>query len=170
MKESPPVDVPIREDGLQLKEHRAFQRGFWLAERLGWAGFALVIALALSGLTGRGGGFAQAEHRAGAALVELPRVARRGETAVLHVDFGRESGRHLLSVGGDMLSHFDLEEVAPWPLRSVATTDGMALQFEAVGAPPHGVRLYLRARKAGLADVRIVADGAGVTARTLILP
>lgn len=170
MPDEAQVKVPVRADGLQLDENRSFQRGFWMVERIGWAGFALVILLSLAGLTGRGGWFAVAEHRAGVALVEMPRVVRRGETAVLRVQFGRDGGRHLLGLGEELLAHFDLEAVAPRPLRSVAAGDGLALQFEAVGPAPHSVRLFLRARTAGLARVQVAADGAGVAVRSLILP
>lgn len=170
MQDEAEVKPPVRSDGLQLEENRTFQRWFWMAERIGWAGFAVVIALALSGVTGRGGWLAVAEHRSGAALVEVPRVARRGESTVLRVHFGRTGGRHLLAVGADLLAHFDMLEVTPRPVRSVAAGGGLALQFESAGPPPHGVRLHLRARRAGIAEARIVADGAGVTVRSLILP
>lgn len=170
MPDEAQVNVPIRDDGLQLEEHRVFQDGFWVAERVGWGCFALVILLALAGLTGRGGYFADFETRAGVALVEMPRVARRGETAVLHVAFGRNGGRHLLALDGAFLSLFEVEGVSPHPLRSVAAGEGVALQFEAVGPAPHHARLHIRALRAGWAEVRVVADGSAVPARLLILP
>lgn len=170
MPDEPRVKVPVRADGLQLDENRGFQRGFWMAERIGWAGFVMVILLAMAGLTGRGGWFATAAHRAGAAIIEAPRVVRRGETAELRVEFGRDGGRHLLGFDAALPERFDVESVAPHPFRSVAAGNGLALQFEAVGNAPHVVRLLLRARHAGLADLRIAADGAGATVRILILP
>ena len=170
MTDEPRVKVPIRPDGLQLDDHPDWQRLFWRAERIGWAGFALVIGMALAGLTGRGGWLAVAEHRAGAALVEAPRFSRRGETALMEVAFGIGAGRHLLAIGGGFLVHYEVVGIVPPPLRSVAAGDGLALQFDTVGTAPHRVRLYLRAREAGLMRAQVVIDGAGVGLRSLILP
>ncbi len=44
-----------REEQLELDEDRNFQERWWTAERIAWIGFALVIVVALAGLTGLGG-------------------------------------------------------------------------------------------------------------------
>lgn len=163
------VKVPIRADGLQLADHRRFQRGFWLAERIGWAGFGLVIALALAGLTGRGGWMSVQEAQVGTARVEWPRVARRGETVAVVLSFA-DGARHEVELGKDLLDHYDLAGTVPDPVRSVATPDGIAMLVDTEGRAPQTVRVALRARRVGAVDMRIVADGVVASGRGLVLP
>lgn len=170
MADEADVKVPVRADGLQLEEHRDWQRGVWRAERVGWAGFALVISLALAGVTGRGGWLATAETRMATAAVEAPHFARRGEQGMLSVTLFGGAGTHSVQIGGDMLEHWKVEGILPQPMQSVASGEGLAMQFGTFGPAPHRLRFHLRARTAGMARGAVTVDGAAAEIRSLILP
>ncbi len=164
------VKVPIRADGLQIAECRGFQRRFWMAERIGWAGFALVIVLAIAGFGGRGGWFAVVVKEAADVRAELPRITRRGESALVVLTLSGKPGAHRVTVGGELLAHYELEGMTPLPVQSAATREGLALILRAEGDAPREMRLNLRARQAGFTQLRIVVDGVALSAQGLILP
>ena len=62
--------------GLEVNDAPRFQHGFWIAERVSWLFFFLLLIVAVLGFTGMGGVFAAASVRSAAAEVEFPRVAR----------------------------------------------------------------------------------------------
>src|SRR5690606_25597894 len=67
---------PIRKDGLQIDERRHFQEIFWTVERFAWIIFALILLLALLGLTGSGGYFAKTTQTLDAGTAEYARFSR----------------------------------------------------------------------------------------------
>lgn len=170
MADEAEVEVPIRADGLQITESRDFQRRFWMAERIGWLGFALIIVLAIAGFGGRGGWFAVVVTEATDLRAELPRVARRGESAVVLLTLSGKPGEHGVTIGGDLLAHYELEGVTPLPVRSAATREGLALVLRAEGDAPREMQFNLRARRAGFTQMVIVVDGVALSARGLVLP
>lgn len=63
---------PVRDDGLQLEEHRKFQESFWRVERIAWIGFGCILLLAILGMTGSSGYFARQALAFEGGLVEIP--------------------------------------------------------------------------------------------------
>ncbi len=152
-----PDDIPIREDGLQIQQAPGFQRRFWRAERIAWAGFAAVIGVALLGLSGDGGLFHLRQLQAGGAEIQAPRVLRVDGPAEATVAFAGP-GPHRLE-----LPCGPVEGVEAVPVRLDRTGCAVILA---------GDRLTLRltAREAGLARLPVQANGQPVVLTFLVLP
>lgn len=164
------VDIPIRPDGLQLDESRSFQRASWVVQRATWGLCLLVVVLALSGITGRGGPLALQEHATAQGAVSLPRVTRRGSTDEVAVTFTGAAAEHRLFLPHALLSEVELRTTAPRALSERAVAGGVAFTFAAEGPPPHRAALHLRARHVGLVRSGLTIDGAAVDFTLLTLP
>lgn len=161
---------PLREDGLQLKENRAFQERFWRLQRLGWAGFALLIALAVLGLTGSGGPFHRQEIALGPAMAEVPRVARWAAADEIVLRFAPAgAGARQVALGGGFLDGFALERVEPTPETARLVPGGQVLTFASDGGP-NEVRLRLRPLGPGPAGFTLGAGGPAQPVRLFVLP
>jgi hypothetical protein len=170
-RQPPELDVPpVRPDGLQLDEARAFQRSFWTAERWAWVVFAAIIVVALAGLTGASGPLARTSLTLSGGQTDLPRIARLDASETFEIVFGEERPVHRLVISKSFADYFQIEDIQPQPQRSLLLPDARALEFPAEAAPPHRVTIYARARRAGLARYAIGLDGPAIAATTLILP
>jgi hypothetical protein len=161
---------PIRDDGLQLEEQRAFQKIFWITERCAWALFSLLLLLVLAGFTGAGGYLATARITTGTIEVEYPRISRWESSEELTVKFPAGSASHRLSLGPAFFEYFEIESAQPQPERTLATRDGTTLIFSAEEAAPTEVILYLRALHPGFPRYSVAADGVVSDLSTTILP
>lgn len=166
--ESPP---PLRKDGLQLDESPEFQERFWAVERVAWAGYALVVALALAGLTGAGGPLAKGEATSGEVAVDYPRVTRVSLAETLTVRFPAEGPTRRLTLAEPFPERFDIETIRPEPERSYVGAEGLTYEFAVEGAAAAPVRLTVRAQTAGRARYRILLNDADpLELTTFVLP
>lgn len=154
-----PAPTPsIRPDGLQLEENRSAQYVTWVVQRIGWGLFALIVATAIAGLTGRGGLFGQQVVQVDAGQIEAPRVARRGNATVLTIRFAGQSGRHTLHMSLPAQVAM-IDAVQPAPVTAVATPQGIARTFAAQGPAPHEVAIRLVPQTAGWLNLPLTLDG-----------
>ena len=161
----------VRQDGLQLNEHREFQERFWKVERFAWAAFAGFVALALLGLTGDGGAFARATAVVPGATLDYPRIARwdASDTFVVHFDAGGPQRTLLLSP--EFASNFEIRNIQPTPERSETSAEGNRMIFRSAEGQPANVKLELRAHAPGLATYGVAVDeGALGRMDILVLP
>jgi hypothetical protein len=158
---------------LDLDSDRSFQERWWKVERIGWSVMFLVILAALTGLTGRGGPFATAEVRAGAAEITYPRVARWQTAAELSVRFPAATGeKGTILLPSDFVSSFSVESVSPQPSKVVASADGMLYEFDLeAGAGSKSAEFALRAVHPSFwRTVHSTADEAPERMSFIILP
>ncbi|MBI1178975.1 MAG: hypothetical protein GC201_00350 [Alphaproteobacteria bacterium] len=170
MADDPDVP-PIRPDGLQLDEHRAYQERLWTVERWAWAGFVAITIAAALGATGSGGPLARSRDGLEGGTVEHPRVTRWQTADEMSVELAPGGGERTLFLGPAFPRAFAIEEVQPQPAAVEVGPDGEALHFRTSGGGPARIVLSLRARHPGLARYAArIDDGAARTLSTLILP
>lgn len=139
---------------------------------MAWAGYGLIVALALTGLTRAGGPLAKGEATSGDVAVEYLRVTRVSLTETLTVRFLTESSTRRLTLAEPFAERFDIETIRPEPERSYLGPDGLTYEFAAEGAAAAAaVRLTVRAEIAGRARYRIILnDAKPLELTTLVLP
>jgi hypothetical protein len=163
--------IPIRDDGLQLAEHRDFQERFWTVERWAWVGFGLILLAAVAGLFGGGGVLAHTTITTEAGKVDYPRVARWESADEVTVTFGSSDEEHRLTLSPQFAQYFQIADIQPLPERSLTGPVGEVMVFQSENGPPSKVVLHLRPQRPGLAGYEVSLDGddpVGVT--TVVLP
>lgn len=165
-----PAAPPLRADGLQIEEDRAFQRRFWRAQRLAWLAFAAACLVALLGLTGSGGAFQKSVMRFEGARVEFPRISRWEGPDELKVRFERPAPSHGLRIGRDFLDRFSVERIQPEPERSTLSGAAQSFVFAAEGEGPRTVTLDIRSKHFGWTRLEVGIGAETRTAHILILP
>lgn len=161
----------IRDDGLQLDEHRDFQERFWVAERVAWVAFAAIILAALIGLTGAGGPLSRAKAASDGSEISYPRITRWEASDSLTVNFAPGGSERSLTLSPAFAESFQLEDVQPQPDRAEARPEGERLIFSLPAGKPATVTLHVRAHKPGPARYQARIDGTSVrTLSTFILP
>lgn len=170
MSKADTSDPSIREDGLQLEEHRSFHERFWTIERWAWIVFGLVLLAALAGLTGSGGPLAHSTARSAAGEVEYPMIARWEATDELVVTFAPGGSEHRMALSPDFSRYFQVEDIQPQPERSIAGSEGEVLVFETDEQAPAQVTMHVRALRPGIASYDLSIDGTPSGLTTIILP
>jgi hypothetical protein len=163
--------IPLREDGLQIDEHRRFQERFWVAERAAWVAFGLVLVAALLGLGGGGGLLSRSEFALPGARIDLPAVSRWTAPDHLNVQFQPGDQSRILTFGPEFGDAFEIRSIQPQPREAATTADGLRLEFATGSDEPAAVFLRLQARAVGRFRYRLAVDGEAPEAvSTLILP
>lgn len=170
MAEQNSTDIRVRPDGLQLDEQRGLQAWTWVAQRVIWALCLGLVVLALAGGTGRGGPLATRQVQVADALVDLPRITRRGATEIILIRFRADGQAAVLGLPADLAQRFEIQTITPRPVQESLTRDGIRLVFATDGPPPHVVALHLRAREAGLLRGRLQLGDAPLRFAILTLP
>jgi hypothetical protein len=161
----------VRQDGLQLEEHRSFQERFWTTERWAWIGFGTILVLALLGLTGSGGPFAQARTSLAGGSIDYPRFARWDAPAEIRVTFAPGGSERTLMFSSSFATSFEIEGIQPEPERAEANAEGQVMTFRAAADGPAEVSLHIRPRQPGVAAYRVgIDDGAPLAASTFVWP
>ncbi|MTH61868.1 hypothetical protein [Paracoccus litorisediminis] len=161
---------PIRADGLQLEEHRAFQERYWRVQRVAWLGYGTAMLLALLGLTGSGGAFHLQEIRMSGAVAQMPRVARWEEWDEIRVRFLEPRDTHDLTIGTGFFNLFEVGRIQPDPETSRLTTQAHEMRFSAAGPAPHEIRISTRPMHFGWARFDLGLDGESRSVNILVLP
>lgn len=164
MASKPPSSLPF-------EEHKAFQLVFWRAQRIAWIGFALVLMLALAGLTGAGGPLSRSSSAVAGGVIDHPRLSRWSAADEFRVRLDPGAARREVLLSSAFSDHFQIEDVQPAPVEGVATPEGSRLIFSTEPGRPAAVVLRVRALKAGPADYAVGLDGgAPRPLRTIVLP
>jgi len=159
-----------QENGLQLNEDRPFHERFWVVERWAWVLFAIIILMALAGLTGGGGVLSRASATLDTGEVDYPRITRWESSDDLTVTFDADRETHRLTLGRPFSEYFEVEAVQPEPSRSLAAGDAYVMEFNAEADPPARVTLHIRPMHPGIARFQLGLDGEQTAATSVILP
>ena len=159
-----------RPNDLPIPTSLAFHVRFWTVQRLAWAAFGGVLVIALMGLTGAGGPLSQTVTRWPGGEVEAPRVGRWSTSDEIRVTLAPGEAERTLSLSHAFARAYQLEDIQPLPIRSLAGEDGAVLAFAAEPGRPARITLHARALQPGLAHYTLGVDGAEVSVRTLVLP
>lgn len=161
---------PIRKDGLQIDERRHFQEIFWTVERFAWIIFALILLLALLGLTGSGGYFAKTTQTLDAGTAEYARFSRWEASDEMRFTFNAGAGTHRLTIEPAFYEYLQVEGVQPAPERAFFNEDGLVMEFAAEQGAPLSAVLYYRPLRPGYLSYRVVLDGSAADLATVVLP
>lgn len=117
--------------GLQVNEDRAWQEKFWTAQRVGWIFMALVIVVAILGLTGKGGPLASASARNAVGTIDYPRITRWQSDEEVKVRLEPSAaGKVDLLLSPSFARLFSIKSVTPEPSSVAATGAGQLYTFE----------------------------------------
>ena len=162
---------PVRDDGLQIEEHRAFQERFWTMERAAWGVFVLLILVALYGWTGSGGPGATRTLTFEGGDVEFPTVTRWQISDDMHVSAQADAGgKTAILFGSDFVHDFEIASIEPRPSRSMATARGHIYEFEAEPGQTNHFLFHIRANRPGLFHYEFGPAAQPQMASTLVLP
>lgn len=148
----------------EIGEDRPFQERYWRAQRIGWIGFALIVAAGLAGLTGKGGPFARAAVTTAEGAVHYPRITRWETDDDIRIALSPDLGSEIhIDIGSAFARTFALEDIEPAPVRSFVTGEGYRFVFTSLPPPPIGERiitLHVRTlRPSAGADLNIRING-----------
>lgn len=161
----------MRDDGLQLEEHRAFQEHFWSAQRVAWVVFGLFLVAAMLGLTGAGGPLSRSLVPLGDGAIDYPRIARwqAAEQLVLRLAPGPE--QRTLRLSPDFTGTLQVDSIYPEPARSVTGPDGTRLTFDTVAGAEAEVQIGISPLQPGYTSFAVaVDDGTPRTLDMFVLP
>ena len=161
----------IRDDGLQLEEHRGFQERFWSVQRGAWIAFGLFLLAALLGLTGAGGPLSRASVPLDGGTLDYPRIARWQSADEIVVRFAPGPAERSLALSPDFTSTLQIQTIHPEPQRSVAGPDGTRLTFATLAGNEAEVQIGVSPLQPGYSDFAIqIDDGASHSFGMIVLP
>src|ERR1700735_1229789 len=175
-----PFSTPVKDSvakvnhEIEIGENLDFQRKWWRFENAAWVIFALIIALDLAGLFGRGP-IAKAERRSadGAIDVKYERIERTDSPSILTVQFAQsaiQNGKIHLYVSSSLVKQLGTQRVIPAPQDTVVGEGGLTYTFPA-SRPPASVDLALQPSGPGIYDFTIGVVGAEqVHAKIAVVP
>lgn len=163
-------EPPVRNDGLQLHEHRRFQEAFWKLERAAWVLFMLVLLLALLGLTGAGGYLSRGTVSVTTGEVRFPRIARWEASDEIRVSINAGNAERRLTLGHRFFDYYEVEAVQPQPGTMHASAAGTVMVFAADPAARMNVVVHVKPLRPGLPRYSVRVDGVGADVHALTLP
>ena len=121
---------------IDVAEDERFQRREWLAERIAWTAFALILAAAALGAFGAGP-LSHATARGDGLTVRYERLARGHAPMLLVIDLaapGEDSV--VLEISGPYLTESRIEQVSPAPAAETVSGDTHRFSFAVEPARP----------------------------------
>lgn len=162
---------PIRRNGLQIAENRTFQDRFWRAQRIAWAGFALILLLALLGVTGSGGPYSRLKIAFEDGSVEIPRFSRWQASDHLSALLPPGDGNRRLTIGSEFLRTFQVEDIEPQPLFAEVGGDATVYHFRSNTERPFMAMMHFRSHSPGIVTYSVSVNGKPAqTVRTIVWP
>ncbi|MFC0383964.1 hypothetical protein [Muricoccus vinaceus] len=163
----------LQEASRAVGEDLGFQRRVWRAQRLGWAGMAVLVQLGLAGAFGNGVlAVATSRSADGAIEVQWERIERVGRDSVLRVrTLAPREGPIVLLLADGLAEGAEARSVTPVPTSESRGPRRHWLRFE---PPEDGGRaeivLKLRSDRPGILRGEIALDGSSVPLRLFVLP
>jgi hypothetical protein len=162
-----------RAEPLESPEALAFQKTSWLLQRIGWGVLCLVLVLASLGALGDGPLTRTSRGSAEAGFgVRYHRVWRMENPAWLDVTVGPAAdGTVSLTLPEQLLRAATLDNIAPEPGETIATTAGTRLVFRSDGPGPLTLRLGFTPHRMGRIQARLLGPaGRALDLSFLVLP
>lgn len=153
-------------------EDIAFQRRYWVFQRIAWIGLAALLLAAILGFFSNGI-FSRITTNAdsGAFAVEYQRFYRLGAPASITLQFNQRASReYAVRIDDSLLRSFTFETIRPTPVRSETDANALILTFR-TGSDGGNVLFSIRPAKAGRAE-GVISLGAGgaATLHTFVYP
>lgn len=162
---------PVRPDGLQIEENRAFQESFWRAERTAWFFFGLALITATLGITGSGGFLARQVATFDNGSVEVPRFSRWEASDTLNATLAGGGEERSLTLSPEFFQTFQVEDIDPPPISAEGSGDGLLYRFRSGSSQPLELTLHLRSQAPGIVSYRASINGEPPQAvRTIVWP
>lgn len=151
------------ENKLPVEEDMGFQRASWIVERIGWAVFAVLLVCALSGLFARGPlSTAAAEHPRSGLQVTYERFQRQTLLTRFDLRLGEVAGGDVkLHLGPQFQATYEIQSIAPRPLRSTAGREGLDFFFEPSQGALLPVTIWAKPRQFGFRTIEAAAAAHG---------
>ncbi|MFN2595808.1 MAG: hypothetical protein ABR563_01210 [Pyrinomonadaceae bacterium] len=149
-----PEDKGKRERAKVIGEDEGFQRHYWVAQRVGWALLALLLAASVAGLFGPGLiGRAHAADSASRLRVEYERFERKQAESSIRIEIGAgaaQNGEARVWLSREFLDRVQIHQITPEP-ESVETAGGRVAYVFRVADPtqPVGVTFHFEPEFAG---------------------
>lgn len=145
------MSLPLTPTDLQKPDVLRTQRREWVAERTGWAVFAIVMALGALGGFG-GGPLAHASRSTGAVHLGFDRFVRHGVPTNFRLAIGPEAGvdnRITVGIDLDFLGGAAIQDIRPTPLSSSSSDDRLTLEFAAPASLTSIIVIEIKPGRAG---------------------
>jgi hypothetical protein len=136
-----------------IRENMRFQRRSWVAERVGWA---LLVLIALSGLSGAFGiGPLSWQTASGGSLtLDYERFQRYTRLTRFTFDVKAQTEPELrLHLNEAFPRNFEISKIQPEPTRTAARPDGMDLFFANGGENAARIVIWAHSRRYGTSDL-----------------
>lgn len=164
--------VPKVDDEVAVGENLAFQRRWWVFERVVWAFFLLVIVCDLAGLFGDGWlAKAHASTADGSLTLAYDRIERANTPSTMFMRFGQSAirdGRIEVFVSDSVVKELGAERIAPQPMISSIGEGGITYSFPATAAPAQ-VEIQLQPATPGPHRFRIRMAGQPPIVRSIFV-
>jgi hypothetical protein len=167
--------VPKVADDLAVGEDLDFQHRWWCFEAVIWIVFAVILALDLSGLLGRGPlAKASAKTPDGTMKIDYERVERFQTPSVMTIYFGPNAVAHgqiQLWVSEGVIKPLGNQRIIPQPQISVLNGDGILYTWPTT-AHPNTVAFALNPSTPGeqTFTIRLTATGDTITRHVFVMP
>ncbi len=158
---------------LPISEDMEFQSRSWIAERIAWVAIAIAVVLGLFGVFAGGPSTeVTAPYKDGLLAVEYQRFAHKTARSQFTIRIKPASPEGTrVRLGPGFRDYYDIEALAPQPLRSSSGSSGLDLTFAPSDSGDLTVHLAARAKRFGIAMIAVTVEGqAGVSFHQLIYP
>ncbi len=164
--ETKPVSdsVPKVNDEIAVGSDLEFQRGWWRFERVSWIALAIIIALDVAGVFGRGP-VAKAHQQLadGSMTVNYERIERFSTPSIMTVNFSQSAitdGKIQLWVSEVLVKGLGNQRIVPQPEKSAIGEGGIFYTFDATRQPA-SVEFALQPASAGRYHLTLRCPGHG---------
>jgi hypothetical protein len=144
---------PLRTDlGGEIESERAhrFHRRQWIAERIGWAAMAVVLAAGLLGFLGGSGPFVERRVRSGDLELAYPAAMRFGSPEVLRLAVRPRSEEAQVAISNAYLDAVSIDAIVPPPKEARGEPDWTVFAFATTeSSAPISIRISIRPERIG---------------------
>jgi hypothetical protein len=154
-----PVEDSVPKTGeVAVGEDLAFQRKWWVFERLVWSFFFILVVCDLLGLFGQGWlANAKASLPDGALSIEYERVERATTPSTMRLEFGPaaiQNGQVRVYVSNSVVEGLGAQRISPEPAVSKVGDGGLTYTFAATRSPAE-VQIQLQPTAPGPQHFRV---------------
>lgn len=153
-----------------VEDRGSFQRRFWIAQRVAWIAFGLILGACLLGLLGRGGVFSRKTVEFSGGHIELPAISRWNAPDEMRVSFSASGGDRMVFVDARFFETFSIDGADP-PQKGTTRKGGLIGYI--FGADPSAsatVVFRLQTQEPGRRRFLIGIDDDVTEQSTLVLP
>ncbi len=164
---------PEKHGSLEIGLDMDFQRKEWVAQRIAWVAFSLIILASLLGLTGPGP-LSDTTLQTDQFTAEVKRFVRRASPEEFRVEVSPEaaaSGQVQLALNREFVDQIQIDRIEPEPDSVEASGDQYIYTFQVASGQPAGIQFHYQALTAGLRPLTIsLVGGPGVTVSQFTYP